>query len=62
MLLAGIIAGGLVVAFPVAYSMYNKGAKLSVIFTYMGAVAICRVPITIFEASFMEVKFRIKNY
>ncbi len=34
-LLAGTIAGGLLVAFPVAYSMYNKGAKLSVIFTYI---------------------------
>ncbi len=59
MLLAGTIAGGLLVAFPVAYSMYNKGAKLSVIFTYMGATAICRVPMTMFEASFMGVKFSI---
>ena len=58
-LLAGTIAGGLLVAFPVAYSMYNKGAKLSVIFTYIGAAAICRIPMTIFEASFMGVKFTI---
>jgi len=28
-LLAGTIAGGLLVAFPIAYSLYNKGAKLS---------------------------------
>ncbi|MBA7595372.1 hypothetical protein ES703_02334 [subsurface metagenome] len=56
-LLAGTIAGGLLVAFPIAYSMYNKGAKLSVIFTYIGAAAICRVPMTMFEASFMGVKF-----
>ncbi len=58
-LLAGTIAGGLLVAFPIAYSMYNKGAKLSVIFTYMGATAICRVPMTMFEASFMGVKFTV---
>jgi uncharacterized membrane protein YraQ (UPF0718 family) len=57
MLLAGTIAGGLLVAFPIAYSMYNKGAKLSVIFTYIGAAAICRVPMAMFEASFMGVKF-----
>jgi uncharacterized membrane protein YraQ (UPF0718 family) len=56
-LLAGTIAGGLLVAFPIAYSMYNKGAKLSVIFTYIGAAAICRVPMAMFEASFMGVKF-----
>jgi uncharacterized membrane protein YraQ (UPF0718 family) len=58
-LLAGTTVGGLYVAFPVAYSLYNKGAKLSVIFTYLGASAICRVPMTIFEASFMGIKFSI---
>ena len=45
------------VAFPVAYSLYSKGARLSVIFTYIGAAAICRVPMTIFEASFLGIKF-----
>ena len=56
-LLAGTAVGGLYVAFPVAYALYSKGAKLSVIFTYVGAAAICRVPMTIFEASFMGIKF-----
>ena len=56
-LLAGTTVGGLYVAFPVAYSLYSKGAKLSVIFTYLGASAICRVPMTIFEASFLGIKF-----
>jgi uncharacterized membrane protein YraQ (UPF0718 family) len=45
------------VAFPIAYSLYNKGAKLSIVFTYIGAAAICRVPMTLYEASFMGVKF-----
>jgi uncharacterized membrane protein YraQ (UPF0718 family) len=56
-LLAGTTVGGLYVAFPVAYSLYGKGAKLSVIFAYIGASAICRVPMGIFEASFLGVKF-----
>ena len=56
-LLASTTVGGLYVAFPVAYSLYNKGAKLGVIFTYIGASAICRIPMTIFEASFLGVKF-----
>ena len=51
--------GGLYVAFPVAYSLYSKGAKLGVIFTYIGASAICRVPLTIFEASFLGIKFTV---
>ena len=58
-LLAGTIVGGLYVAFPVAYSLHSKGAKLSVIFTYLGASALCRIPMTIFEASFLGVKFSI---
>jgi len=56
-LLAGTTIGGLYVAFPIAYSLYSKGAKLSVIFTYIGASAICRVPMVIFEASFLGMKF-----
>jgi len=58
-LLAGTTVGGLYVAFPVAYSLYSKGAKLSVIFTYLGASAICRIPMAIFEASFLGIKFTI---
>ena len=58
-LLAGTTVGGLYVAFPVAYSLYNKGAKLSVIFTYIGAAGICRIPMTIFEASFMGLRFSL---
>jgi len=56
-LLAGGTLGGLYVAFPVVFSLYNKGAKLSVIFTYIGAAAICRIPMMTFEATFMGVKF-----
>ena len=58
-LLAGTTVGGLYVAFPVAYALYSKGAKLSVIFTYIGAAAICRVPMAIFEASFLGIKFTV---
>ena len=57
--LASTTVGGLYVAFPVASSLYKKGAKLSIIFTYLGAAAICRVPMTLFEASFMGLKFSI---
>jgi uncharacterized membrane protein YraQ (UPF0718 family) len=56
-LLSSSVVGGLYVAFPVAYSLYSKGAKLGVIFAYLGASAICRVPMGIFEASFLGIKF-----
>jgi uncharacterized membrane protein YraQ (UPF0718 family) len=58
-LLAGTTVGGLYVAFPVAHSLFKKGATLSVIFTYIGASAICRIPMTIFESSFMGIKFSL---
>ncbi len=58
-LFAGTTVGGLYVAFPVAYSLYNKGAKLGAVFTYIAASGICRVPMTLFEASFMGIKFSI---
>ena len=58
-LLASTTVGGLYVAFPVALAIYRKGARLAVIFSYIGAAAIVRIPMTIFEASFLGLKFSI---
>ena len=58
-LLAGTIIGGVYVALPIAYSLRKKGAKLSIIFTFIGASGIARVPMTIFEASFLGIKFTL---
>lgn len=58
-LFAGTIVGGLYVSFPIAYALYKKGAKLGVIFAFIGASAICRVPMAIFETSFLGIKFTI---
>ena len=56
-LLAGTTVGGLYVAFPVAYSLYKKGASLRVIFAYISFSGSCRIPMTVFEASFMGPTF-----
>lgn len=58
-LLAGTTVGGLYVAFPVAAALHHKGARLAVIFTYLGAAAIVRIPMSIFEASFLGLKFTL---
>jgi uncharacterized membrane protein YraQ (UPF0718 family) len=58
-LLSSTTVGGLYVAFPIAAALHSKGAKLSVIFTYVGAAAVCRVPMITFEATFMGIKFTI---
>ena len=58
-LLSGTTVGGLYVAFPIAAVLFKKGAKLGVIFTYIGASAVCRIPMAIFEASFLGIKFML---
>jgi len=58
-ILAATTVGGLYVAFPIAASLFKKGAKLSVIFAYVGLVAVCRIPMTIFEMNFISIKFSI---
>ena len=62
LILASTTVGGLFVGFPVAYTLFKKGARLSIIFTYISAGAVCRVPMTIFEASYMGVKFSIIRF
>ena len=56
-LLAGTTVGGLHVAIPVAHALYVKRAKLGVILTFLSASGICRVPMTLFEASFLGWRF-----
>jgi uncharacterized membrane protein YraQ (UPF0718 family) len=60
--LAGLTIGGLFVALPMAYTLSSKGARLSVVFTYVGSAAVCRIPMTVFEASFMGLKFTLIRY
>jgi len=57
LLLAGTTVGGLYIAFPVAYALYEKGARIQVVLAYLGFAAVSRIPMMIFEASFMGVKF-----
>lgn len=59
LLLAGFSVGGLYVAFPVAQSLHRKGASLKIIFTYLGFVGIVRIPMTIFEITFLGLPFTI---
>ena len=58
-LLSCTTVGGAYVAFPVAHSLFTKGARLSIVLTYIGASAITRIPMTIFEASFLGLSFSL---
>lgn len=59
LLLAGFSVGGLFVAFPLADTLYKKGASLKVIFAYLGFAGTIRIPMTIFEISFLGLPFTV---
>lgn len=58
-ILSAFMVGGLYVAFPMACTLYKKGASLGVIFTFLGTSSLCRIPMVIFEASFLGVPFSL---
>lgn len=58
-LLAAPMAGGLLPGFPVAYSLYKKGARLSVVLVFLGAVGIGRMPMVFFESTFLGWRFSV---
>ena len=58
-LLASPMAGGLYVNLPVAHSLYRKGASWGVVLTFIGAGSLCRIPMLLFESSFLGVKFSV---
>ena len=62
LILGGMTIGPMLVALPAAHSLHQKGARLSVIFSYIGAASICRIPMTIFEASYLGLKFTLVRY
>jgi len=56
-LLAGTTVGGLHVALPIAHALYTKRAKLGVVLAFLSAAGVCRVPMALFEASFLGWRF-----
>lgn len=61
-LLGGMTIGPMLTALPVASTLHKKGAALSVIITYLGASSVCRIPMTIFEATCLGIPFTIVRY
>ena len=58
-ILAAPMAGGLLPALPMGYALYQKGARLTVVLSFLGAVGVARVPMMLFEASFLGWKFTL---
>lgn len=56
-LLAATTVGGTFVAFPVANSLYHKGADYTSIFTYITSASLVMIPMSIMEASIIGLEF-----
>ncbi len=57
--LAATTVGGTFVAFPVANSLYHKGAGYDSIITYVTAASLFMIPMSIMEASILGIKFTL---
>ena len=62
LMLAGTSVGGLYVAFPIAAALRQKGARLGVVLSYIGLSGVSRIPMTLFEISFLGVPFTVIRY
>jgi uncharacterized membrane protein YraQ (UPF0718 family) len=56
-LLAATTVGGTFVAFPVAHALYQKGARYSMIMTYISSASLVMIPMSIMEATILGLPF-----
>jgi len=61
-LFSSTTVGGIFVVYPIAASLYQKNAKMSVILTYIGSAAVCRIPMTMWEISMLGIAFTLTRY
>lgn len=57
--LATTTVGGTFVAFPLANSLYHKGADYGAVFTYVTAASLFMIPMSLMEASIIGIKFTV---
>jgi uncharacterized membrane protein YraQ (UPF0718 family) len=57
--LASVTLGGVLMALPMAYSLLNKGARVSIVFSFITASVICRIPMAFVEAYYLGISFTL---
>ena len=57
--LACTVMAPLIVALPMAYSLAKKGARLQIVIGFISASTICRIPMTVFEATYLGILFSV---
>jgi len=61
-LMGSVAAGPLYAAFPVAGILLKKGSKLSNVLIFIGAWSTTKIPLLLFEASSLGLKFMITRF
>ncbi|MBN2714407.1 MAG: permease [Deltaproteobacteria bacterium] len=61
-LLGGTVVGPMLTALPIAAALHKKGASLTVCLAYIGSASVCRIPMTLFEISFLGARFTLVRY
>lgn len=61
-LLAGTSVGGMHVSLPVAHALIVKKARLGVVLAFISCAGICRILMTLFEASFLGWPFTLVRF
>jgi uncharacterized membrane protein YraQ (UPF0718 family) len=58
-LLACTVMAPFIVALPIAKSLSEKGARLQMVLAFLSASTICRIPMTVFEATYLGAPFSL---
>lgn len=61
-ILASSTIGGLYVAFPMGFALHEKGVRMKYILSYLFAAASFRIPMSIYEASFIGIEFTFLRF
>ena len=62
LLLAFTVMAPMVIALPIAKSLSEKGARLQIVLGFLGFSTVCRIPMSIFEATYMGVPFTLVRF
>lgn len=58
-LLASTTMTPFILSLPIAFTLRKKGARLQLVLAFITASSVCRIPMTIFEASYLGISFSL---
>jgi hypothetical protein len=52
----------MVIALPIAKSLSDKGARLQIVMGFLGFSTVCRIPMSVFEATYLGIPFTLVRF